>query len=300
MRFLRVPRKHLRTGLFVRAAAIGAALTGCAGLLLPSPAAAAGFPRENDDALSERAQCRHENDAFYVPRDAQGEWFWWYCRDAQYSGMRGDGFRPLSNDQREHGRVNQDQPKHWEDWMAKYANATGLVDFGKLGQEPCDVFDAHSGDLEPRQCARLKILQPRQSVCDQWWDLIKLLQNERDRTDIQPLDTAKDGRLVAQCRADQAKLQKAYAPLKIEDPNLYNRYDFTAPDEIEGPIDDVLDIGQWVVLVLGVFGVLICAGTLTVAYKDGTEEAAMGIVVVLGGVSLATSAAAVAAILLTG
>lgn len=293
-------RKRLRASAFVRALAGAAALAACVGLLPPSSAAAAGYPRYNDDALEERAQCRHENDAFYVPRDAQGEWFFWYCRDDTYSGMRGDGFRPMSKAQVDKGKVNQDQPKDWEDWFAKYANPNGLVNFKRLGEEPCTTFDRHSGDLEERQCAHFKELLPHQSVCDQWWDLIKELQSDVDKTDVQPLDTAKDAKLVATCRAEQAKFEKSYLPLNVEDPKSYDRYDFSAPEELEGPIHDVLGIGQWVVLVLGVFGVLMCAAKLATAYKDGTGEAATGIVVVLGAVSLAMSAGAVATVLLAG
>lgn len=293
-------------------AAVLALVFALIGVLVPpvgaSPAAGASaasvprFPMDDNDALEPRAQaCRHQADAFYVPRDPEGHWFWWYCRDDV--GLFGDGFSPLGTFEGDWGlwnnkQVNQDQPHTWNEWMGKYATPGNLVDFTKLVDEPCETWNRAGGlDLEQRQCAKIKTLTARKSPCDQWWDLIREVQGEPD---VEPLDTVRDGRLISICRTHQAHFQRAYAPANIKDSKTYDRYDFSAPAEISRPIGEIINIGQWVALVAGVLGVLFSATKLAVAYRTGVGEAATGIVIVLGSVSLAMSALAIATLILIG
>ncbi|WP_436788958.1 hypothetical protein, partial [Yinghuangia sp. YIM S10712] len=268
-----------------------------------SSASVARLPADENDALEPRAQaCRHQPDAFYVPKDPEGNWFWWYCRDSV--GLFGDGFSPLGTFEGDFGglwgnnkKVNQDQPDNWNEWMSKYATAGNLVDFTKLVDEPCETWNRAELDLEQPQCAKIKTLAARQSPCDQWWDLIKSVQGQPD---VEPLDTARDGGLISICRGHQAHFQRAWAAPKIEDSKTYDRYDFSAPDEITKPMGQLVSIAQWVALVAGVLGVLFSAAKLAVAYQNGFGEAATGIVIVLGSVSLAMSALALASLFLVG
>lgn len=264
-----------------------------------APGAGGMLPTERDDALEDEAEaCRHQPDAFYVPADPQGLLFWWYCRDA--TSLFGDGYHPLGYWD-DDDAVNLDDPDNWNDWMSQHSVAGNLVDFSQIKDEPCKTWENRGEDeydLEESQCASIKKLKTHQSPCDQWWDIIKSVQGQQD---VEALNTDRDGALISICRSHQAHFQVAWAPPgPVEDNKAYSRYSFAAPQEITKPIGEILAIGEWVALVAGVLGILCCAAKLAVAYQNGLAETGAGMVIVLGSISLAMSAAAIASLVLKG
>lgn len=263
-------------------------------------AVGADFPAERDDALRPEAEkCRKQPDAFYVPADPRGHWFWWYCRADP--ALSGDGFGPLPFGYLDK-LVNRDQPDNWEEWNKKYSTASGLVNFQALDREPCDTWDNAkqlngSFDMTKERCAKIKQIAARASPCDQWWDVIK---NAAGKPDVEPLDTARDGKLIAKCNSDQTVFRRAWAPPKIKDDREYSPYDFSAPEEVTGPLGEVLGIAQWVAMVAGIFGVLICAAKLAIAHRNGYEEPAHNVLLIMGSVSVAMSAMAIASMIVVG
>ncbi|NUU26461.1 MAG: hypothetical protein HOV68_33895 [Streptomycetaceae bacterium] len=270
---------------------------------LAPPARAAGpaaarapvlLPAEDDDALEDAAKaCRSEPDTFYVPRDPHGEWFRWYCRQ-DGDGLSGDGFRPVGYAPTDKQLRNTDQPDNWDDWVGEHGSPTGMVRFTDLHDEPCSTWKNDPKDL---QCAKIKGLTSRQSPCDQWWDHIRAVQG---RPGVEPLNTAKDGGLISKCRSDNALFQRGWNPPRMVDNNTYDPYDFSAPSSIAGQLGPIIGVAQWVALVAGVFGVLGCAAKLAIAYRNGIEEAATGVLIVMGAVAMAVSATSVATLLLVG
>ncbi|UGQ12295.1 hypothetical protein LO772_01400 [Yinghuangia sp. ASG 101] len=264
---------------------------------------AALAPARADDAFDEDSHtdaaeaCRHQPDAFYVPKDPQGNWFWWYCRSE--TSIYGNEYSPFGWS--DSSDINADDDDNWEDWMAKHLVSGNLVDFSQLKEEPCVTWEVRNpeteGDLSDAQCAKIKTLGMRQSPCDQWWDLIKSVQYQRG---VEPLDVERDGALISICRVHQAHFQRSWSQRPLVDTNEYDRYQFSAPPEISQPISQILSIAQWVALVAGVVGVLSCAAKLAVGYQNGFGETATGIVVVLGSICLAMSAMALASLVLIG
>lgn len=261
-------------------------------ILPPNPAGA-----WDNDALEPTAGCRKNDDAFYVPRDTRGEWFWWFCRDE--NDTMGDGFGPLANSEGEH-EVNQDQKASWSDWAPHNAAANGMVKFSQLRSEPCQTWETKKRitpnfDLDRRQCADVTKLLSRQSPCDQWWSLIHNLQGQQG---VERVNTVKDGRRIATCRSVTAVFLRAWNPPKVVDTKSYSRNDFTAPGALAQELGGVIGLGQWVALSAAVIGVIACAAKLAVAYRSGFEEAGSGILVAMVGALLAISAVGISRMLL--
>jgi hypothetical protein len=70
---------------------------------------------------------------------------------------------------------------------------------------------------------------------------------------------------------------------------------------LSGPVDTIIGWGKWLVMILGVVGLLICGGQMAIGRRNRhsfAADGAAGIPWVLGGISLATIAAGVVTVFL--
>lgn len=68
----------------------------------------------------------------------------------------------------------------------------------------------------------------------------------------------------------------------------------TVPDGMQDPVNKIIGWGKWIVMALGVIGLLVCAGQMIMGRKNRHQMAAdgaTGIPWVIGGVSLIALAA---------
>ena len=71
---------------------------------------------------------------------------------------------------------------------------------------------------------------------------------------------------------------------------------------LAGPITTIIGWGKWLVMVLGVIGLLICAGQMTIGRRNRhsfAADGAAGIPWVLGGLSLAAISTALVTVFLS-
>ena len=70
---------------------------------------------------------------------------------------------------------------------------------------------------------------------------------------------------------------------------------------LAGPVNTIIGWGKWLVMILGVVGLLICGGQMAIGRRNRhsfAADGAAGIPWVLGGISLATIAAGVVTVFL--
>jgi len=70
---------------------------------------------------------------------------------------------------------------------------------------------------------------------------------------------------------------------------------------LSGPVNTIIGWGKWLVMTLGVVGLLICGGQMAIGRRNRhsfAADGAAGIPWVLGGISLATIAAGVVTVFL--